>query len=175
MLEKGCGKCSSMVLHPAKEQELECYLWHQRMSTLFFSLIDYNVTLITPIMSEYESLVLGLEATRKLKIEHMIVYGDAELIVKIIKNQYQAKHPRLRSYRNCAWDLIENFLSSFNIRSIPEMQNQQVDSLAKDVATFILPTVLKLKYHNEMRHRPLIPNNVQNWKVFEYDEQSNNS
>jgi ribonuclease HI len=51
---------------------------------------------------EYEVLVLGLEATRKLKIEHLIVYGDAQLIVKQIKQQYQAKHPRMRSYRNCA-------------------------------------------------------------------------
>jgi ribonuclease HI len=128
--------------------------------------VDY-----TNNVCEYEALVLGLEAARKLKIEHLIVYGDAELIVKQIKQQYQAKHPRLRSYRNCAWDLIENFFSSFNIHSIPRMQNQQVDSLAKVVATFIPPTVLKLKYHIEMRHRPSILNNVQHWKVFEDDEQ----
>ena len=30
----------------------------------------------------YEALVLGLEVVRKLKIENLIVYGDAELIVK---------------------------------------------------------------------------------------------
>jgi hypothetical protein len=101
----------------------------------------------------------------------MIVYGDAELIVKQVKQQYQAKHPRLRSYRNCAWDLIENLFSSFNIHSIPKMENQQVDSLAKATATFILPSVLKLKYHIEMRYRPSIPNNVQHWQVLEDDEQ----
>jgi hypothetical protein len=49
---------------------------------------------------EYEALVLELEAAKKLKIEHLIVYGDAELIVKQIKQKYQAKHPRLRPYRN---------------------------------------------------------------------------
>jgi hypothetical protein len=76
----------------------------------------------------------------------------------------------LRSYRNCSWDLIENFFSSFNIHSIPRIENQQVDSLAKVVATFIPPTVLKLKYHIEMRHRPLILNNFQHLKVFEDDE-----
>jgi hypothetical protein len=32
------------------------------------------------------------------------------------------------------------------------------------------PTVLKLKYHIEMRHRPSIPNNVQHWQVFEDDK-----
>jgi hypothetical protein len=34
---------------------------------------------------EYEALVLGLEATKKLKIEHLIVYGDTKLIVKQLK------------------------------------------------------------------------------------------
>jgi ribonuclease HI len=72
---------------------------------------------------EYEALVLGLEAAKKLKIEHLIVYGDAGIIVKQIKQKYQAKYPRMRSYRNCAWDLIENFFSSFNIHSIPRMEN----------------------------------------------------
>jgi ribonuclease HI len=58
---------------------------------------------------EYEALVLGLEAARKLKIKNLEVYGDTEIIIKQISHQYQAKHPRLRSYRNCAWDLIDFF------------------------------------------------------------------
>jgi ribonuclease HI len=106
-------------------------------------------------------LVLGLEAARKLKIEQLKVYGDTEIIVKQVKQQYQAQHPRLISYRNYAWDLMENFFSSFNIHSIPRMENQQSVSLSKVVATFIPPIVLKLKHHIEMRHRPSIPNNFQ--------------
>jgi hypothetical protein len=50
------------------------------------------------------------------------------------------------------------------------MENQQADYLAKAAVTFVPPTILKLKYHIEMRHRPLIPNNVQHWKVFEDEE-----
>jgi ribonuclease HI len=128
--------------------------------------IEYNNNIC-----EYEALVLGLEATRKLKIENLIVYGDAELIVKQIRQPYQAKNLRLSSYRNHAWDLIECFFSSFNIHHIPRVENQQADSLAKATATFMPPTVLKLKYHIEMRHRPSIPNNVQHCQVFEDDEQ----
>jgi hypothetical protein len=56
--------------------------------------IDY-----TNNVCEYEALVLGLEAARKLNIKNLEVYGDAELIVKQINRDYQAKHPRLRSYR----------------------------------------------------------------------------
>jgi ribonuclease HI len=128
--------------------------------------IDY-----TNNVCEYEALILGLEAARKLKIKHLIVYGDVELIVKQIKQQYQAKHPRMRSYRNCAWDLIEFFFLSFNIHVIPRLHNQQADSLAKVATNFIPPTVLKLKYHIDMRHKPSIPNNVHYWKIFEDDEQ----
>jgi ribonuclease HI len=39
--------------------------------------IDY-----TNNVCEYEALILGLEAARKLKIQHLILYGDVELIVK---------------------------------------------------------------------------------------------
>jgi ribonuclease HI len=39
--------------------------------------------------------VLGLEAARKMKIKNLEVFGDAELIIKQVNRQYQAKHPRL--------------------------------------------------------------------------------
>ena len=42
--------------------------------------IDY-----TDNVCEYEALVLGLEVARKLKIKHLIVYGDTKLIVKQVK------------------------------------------------------------------------------------------
>ena len=59
--------------------------------------IDY-----TNNVCEYEALVLGLEASRRLKIKNLEICRDAELIVKQINRQYQTKHPRLRSYINCA-------------------------------------------------------------------------
>ena len=80
--------------------------------------IDY-----TNNVCEYEALVLGLEAARRLKIKNLEIYGGAELIVKQINWQYQAKHPRLRAYRNCAWDLMENVCSSVNIHFIPCTKN----------------------------------------------------
>jgi ribonuclease HI len=93
--------------------------------------------------------VLGLEVAKKMKIVNLIVYGDAKLIVKQIKKVYQAKHPRMRSYRNYAWDLIENFFLTFNIHAIPRQENKQVDSLVVETSTFKPPEVsilnMKLK------------------------------
>jgi ribonuclease HI len=45
--------------------------------------IDY-----TNNICEYEALVLGLEAAKKLNIKNLEVYGDVELIVKQINRQY---------------------------------------------------------------------------------------
>jgi ribonuclease HI len=42
--------------------------------------IDY-----TNNVCEYKALVLGLEDTRKLKIENLVFYGDAKLIINHIK------------------------------------------------------------------------------------------
>jgi ribonuclease HI len=126
--------------------------------------IDY-----TNNVCEYEALILGLEAAKKLNISNLEVYGDAELIVKQINRQYLAKHPRLRTYINCAWDLMENFFSSVNVHFIPRTENLQDDALAKAASTFSPPTTFKLKYHIEIRYKPSIPDNIQHWQVFEDD------
>jgi hypothetical protein len=93
------------------------------------------------------------------------------LIVKQVNRQYLAKHPRLRTYRNCAWDLMENFFSSIKVHFIPRTENLHADALAKAASTFSPPTNVKLKYHIEIRYKPSIPDNVRHWQVFEDDEQ----
>jgi ribonuclease HI len=128
--------------------------------------IDY-----TNNVCEYKALILGLEATKNLNIRNLEVYGDVELIVKQINRQYLAKHPRLRTYKNCAWDLMENFFSSVNVHFIPRAENLHADALAKVASTFSPPMTFKLKYHIEFRHKPSIPDNIRHWKVFEDDEQ----
>jgi ribonuclease HI len=74
-------------------------------------------------VAEYEALVLGLRAAKDMGIKEIFVFGDVELIINQIKNIYQAKHPRLRSYRNEVWDLIDSFFLSFNISFIPREEN----------------------------------------------------
>ena len=64
---------------------------------------------------EYEALLLGLQTAKNINIQSLKVFGDSELVVRQIKNQCQAKHPRLRAYRNEVWDLVENFFLAFNI------------------------------------------------------------
>jgi ribonuclease HI len=120
-------------------------------------------------VAEYEALVLGLRATKDMGIKKLSVFGDVELIVHEIKNLCQTKHPRLRSYRNEVWDLVENFFSEYKIYFIPREENYVVDSLVVSASNFKIPIPPKLKYDVEVKYRPSIPDNVKYCKVFEDD------
>jgi ribonuclease HI len=74
-------------------------------------------------VAEYEALVLGMRDAKEMGIKEVSVFGDAELIIQHVRDIYRAKHPRLKSYRNKVWDLIDNFFSTFNITFIPREEN----------------------------------------------------
>jgi ribonuclease HI len=118
---------------------------------------------------EYEALVLGLRAAKDMEIEELAMFGDAELIVHQVRNLYEAKHPRLRAYKNEVWDLVDSFFSAFNISFVPREENSMEDSLAISSSNFRVPLPPKLKYEVEVKYKPSIPDNVKHWKVFEDD------
>jgi ribonuclease HI len=120
-------------------------------------------------VAEYEALVLGLRAAKDMGIEELSVFWDVEFIVHQIKNLYQAKHPRLRTYRNEFWDLVDNFFLAFNISFIPREENTMANSLVVSKSNFRVPLPPKLKYDVEVKYRSSIPNSVKHWKVFEDD------
>ena len=69
--------------------------------------LSYNLEFeATNNVPEYEALVLGLRVAKDTELEELSVFGDAYLIVHQIKNIYQAKHPRLITYKNEVWDLL---------------------------------------------------------------------
>jgi hypothetical protein len=120
-------------------------------------------------VAEYEALVLGLRDAKDTGIEEISIFGDAELIVHQIKNIYQNKNPRLRTYTNEVWYLIDNLFLAFNIFFIPRRENTMDDSFVVSTSHFRIPLPPKLKYDIEVKYRPSIPDNVKNWMVFEDD------
>jgi ribonuclease HI len=124
---------------------------------------------VTNNVAEYEALVLGLRAAKEMGIREMAVFGDAELIVQQVKNVYQAKHPRLKNYRNEVWDLIDSFFLAFNISFIPREENAPADFLAFSASLFEAPALPADRSEVEIRYRPSVPDNVKHWKVFEDD------
>ena len=119
--------------------------------------------------AEYETLLLGLKAAKDLGIQHIFVYGDSELVVQQVRNNYQVRKYLLKVYRNELWDMIDNYFVAFNNTYIRMDHNQTDNSLSLVATHFRIPKTTQLKYPIEVRYRPSVLDNIQQWKVFEDD------
>ena len=114
---------------------------------------------------EYEAHILGLEASIRMGITQISIYGDLDLIVQQIKGMHRTKHPIQRAYQSQVWDLIDNLFHEFNITIIPREINQKDGALAVAVGTFKPPTKIKLKTEVKMIYRPSVPNNTKTLSI----------
>jgi ribonuclease HI len=89
-------------------------------------------------IAEYEALILGLKLLKNLGAKRIAIRGDFELIIKQIKGEYFAKHPRLRAYRNVVLDLLQCF-TEYDLQVIPRGQNILADGLATSTTTCKIP------------------------------------
>ena len=64
---------------------------------------------------EYEAFISSLQVAKQMGFQCISIFGDSELIIRQIKNHCQTKHPRLRSYRNEVWDMVENYFEALNL------------------------------------------------------------
>jgi ribonuclease HI len=96
-------------------------------------------------IAEYEALLLGLNAAKEMKIKRLQAYGDADLIIQQVNKSFQAKHVRLKAYRDEVLNVIAAF-TEFKISYIPRAMNQFADSLAVSANTFIPPLPPKVNY-----------------------------
>jgi hypothetical protein len=112
--------------------------------------------------------LLGLNAAKEKGIRKLQAFGDADLIIQQVNKSFQARHVRLKAYRDEVLRAIEGF-AEFTITFVPRAMNELADSLAVSACAFIPPLPHKLSYEIQVRHRPSLPDNVKFWKVFEDD------
>jgi hypothetical protein len=89
-------------------------------------------------IAECEALMPGLKLLKKLVAKRISIRGDSELIIKQIKGEYFAKHPRLRAYKNVVLDFLQWFIE-YDLQVILRGQNILVDGLATSTATCKIP------------------------------------
>ena len=58
---------------------------------------------------EYEAMVSEIQIIKDFQVRRVVIHGDFELVIKQMTGEYQARHHRMRSYRNVAQDLIGCF------------------------------------------------------------------
>lgn len=123
-------------------------------------------------MVEYEALILGPKLVRNLGAKRVFVMGESELVIKQIDSVYMTKDTRLSCYRGTIVEILNTFLET-KLAIIPRKHNMQAHSLVMFSSTCKLPFQPNHQYTAEVRHRPAIPDNFKDWKVFSNDKQIN--
>jgi len=108
--------------------------------------------------AEYEALIVSLKILRKLNAKRIAVYGDFELVIKQVKGEYQAKHPRMRAYQNAVLDILKLF-SDYTLTCVPRIQNSIADALAKAASNLKIPMNSSNKFEIHVKHRPTVSDN----------------
>jgi ribonuclease HI len=121
--------------------------------------------------AEYEALLQGLIKSLDMHIQNLVVFGDSEIVVRQVRDYIHCLSLHLKCYQSEVWSLMNKF-SSFNINSIPRLNNTEEDLLA-NVASKLLPAkgISPNAFSVELLFRPSVPDNITNWRVFDDDQQ----
>jgi ribonuclease HI len=123
-------------------------------------------------IAEYEALLLGLNSAKEMGMKGLQVFVDADLIIQQVNSTFQAKHVRLKAYRDEVWKIKDSF-SIFDISYIPRAMNHLANSLAVSASMFIPPMPPRLNYEIQIKYRPSLPDNVKYWNFFEDNDELN--
>ena len=124
-------------------------------------------------MVEYEALLLGLKLIKGLGATKVSILGDSDVIIQQMKGNFVTNDLRLRAYRGASIEILDTFSES-QLTKIPRKHNLHAHSLATFASTCKLPFEPNHSFTAEIKHRPVVPDNVKNWKIFENDTQINN-
>lgn len=80
-------------------------------------------------MAEYEALVIGIKMAVEWKIMKLMVYGDSQLVVNQINNDYQTKDDKLLPYKQMVDDFKQYFVH-ITFEQIPRLNNKAADAMA---------------------------------------------
>ncbi|XP_050242089.1 uncharacterized protein LOC126691052 [Quercus robur] len=79
--------------------------------------------------AEYESYLTGPATALEMRVKHLRVLGDSNLVVCQTKGSFSLKEPSLAPYRAMAQRMEEKF-STFEIEHAPRNENRFTDALA---------------------------------------------
>ena len=101
------------------------------------------------------------------------ILGDSDLVIQQMKGNFLTNDLRIRSYRGAAIEILNTFLET-QLAKIPRKHNLHAHSLVTFASTCKLPFKPNHTFTAEIKHRPAVPDNINNWQVFESDTQINN-
>ena len=78
--------------------------------------------------AEYEALFKGLELSKSLAVESILVQGDFQLVINQVNGIFEAKEDRMRRYLDKVKWLVKKFKEA-NFVQVPKEENMEADAL----------------------------------------------
>ena len=89
-------------------------------------------------IAEYEALLIGLKIALEWQISELEVYGDSQLVINQINDDYQTKDDKLLPYKKMIDD-FKNYFVDIQFTQIPRSDNKAVDAMATIASLVQLP------------------------------------
>src|SRR5688572_21897036 len=104
-------------------------------SNVSFDFSSRLKTYCTNNQAEYEALLFGLELLNCMGVKHVKAFGDSQLVVQQVLEEYQCFDGTLNSYLEKCWGIIHSF-DEFSIRHISRVENHRAKNLAQDASGY---------------------------------------
>jgi ribonuclease HI len=113
-------------------------------SNAYFDFASRLETYCTNNPAEYEALLFGLELLSCMGVKHVNAFGDSQLVVQQVLEEYQCFDGTLNSYLQNCWGIIHAF-DEFSIQHISRVENHRANNLAQDASGY---RIKRVKFHN---------------------------
>jgi ribonuclease HI len=113
-------------------------------SNVSFDFSSRLKTYCTNNQAEYEALLFGLELLNCMGVKHVKAFGDSQLVVQHVLEEYQCFDGTLNSYLEKCWGIIHSF-DEFIIRYISRVENHRANNLAQDASGY---RIKRGRFHN---------------------------
>jgi ribonuclease HI len=113
-------------------------------SNAYFDFASRLKSYCTNNQAEYEALLFDLELLSCMGVKHVKAFGDSQLVVQQVLEEYQCLDGTLNGYLEKCWAIIHYF-NEFNIRHISRVENCRANNLAQDASGY---RIKQGKFHN---------------------------
>ena len=84
--------------------------------------------------AEYEAIIAGLNLADSMEADQLEICSDSQLVVKQIKDSYEARGEKMILYLKKVRELFKKFIR-VQVRHVPRVENKRADALAKLATT----------------------------------------
>jgi ribonuclease HI len=88
---------------------------------------------VTNNQVEYEALLRGLQYLKEVRAVSVEIYGDSELVIKQLNDQYECRSGILRSYYEQCKEILKSFQLVI-LEHIPREHNEEANRLAQNAS-----------------------------------------